>query len=101
MTVVAPRIVKGAYLHRLGRVTSPASRRISEHVASSKAGHQCFLSGEGHDYLSVEIPVQYELAIQNTSPGLTLLTSTSAVSDAALEHRISRRMTRIETLCAG
>lgn len=65
LTVVAPGAIKGPHLHHVRTGFFTCIKGNVRIVVKTDQGYEEFLSGEDHDYLSVEIPTGVPAAIQN------------------------------------
>ncbi len=69
LTVVAPGKIKGPHLHHIRRgffTCIKGSVRLVLRLPD--ASYRCVLSGDGHGYVSVDVPPGTPLAIQNLGP---------------------------------
>lgn len=66
LTVVAPGKIKGPHLHHIRRGFFTCIKGSVRFVLKQPdASYRCVLSGEGHGYVSVDVPPGTPLAIQN------------------------------------
>jgi dTDP-4-dehydrorhamnose 3,5-epimerase-like enzyme len=65
LTAIAPGAIKGPHLHRVRRGCFTCIKGNIRIIVRTPEGYQEYLSGEDHEYRSVEVPVGVPAALQN------------------------------------
>lgn len=65
LTVVVPGAIKGPHLHFIRTGCFTCIKGNARFILKTSSGYRVFLSGDNHDYLSVEVPAGTPAAIQN------------------------------------
>ena len=65
LTVIGPKQIKGPHLHYIRTGCFTCIKGNTRFVLKTPDGYQVYLSGEHHEYLTVEVPTGVPAALQN------------------------------------